>query len=516
MVVAHIPSKAVSLIFDFTFNISKNSEVLHMTLQLKLSPGLVQKPILDHRLILTPRLQQAIKLVQLSRFELIETVGQEMEENPVLEELVTGEAEENSYVHDESEEGSSDLPEVTVEEHANKDVDWDNYLSEYNTGWAETAYEPKDTPTCESTTFTKINLSSHLMWQLNMTNPGEEQREIAAYIIGNLDEDGYLDIQLEEIFQTFRCSVEKVLEALHFVQHFDPVGVAARDMRECLLIQARFQNFEGTIVEKIIMDHLGDLENRKFDTIAKRLSVPIEQVISAVTIIQGLEPKPGRGYSDDETIYVTPDIYIFKVGDDYEIVQNEDGLPKLRISAYYKSILRSKDALSDSARTYIREKLESAAWLIKSIHHRKRTIYRVTESIIRFQKDFLDNGITQLKPLVLRDVAEEIKMHESTVSRATTNKYVHTPQGLIELKFFFSGSVNKIDGGAVSSESVKEHIRNIIKSENVLDPYSDQEIEGILKRLNIRLARRTVAKYRESMGILPSGRRKKDKFELIS
>ena len=315
-----------------------------MTLQLKLSPGLVQKPIIDQRLILTPRMQQAIKLVQLSRLELIETVGQEMEENPVLEELVTGEAQENSHVQDESNEESSDLPEVTVEEHAQKDLDWDNYLSEYNTGWAETAYELKDTTTYESTTSTKINLSSHLMWQLNMTNPGEEQKEIAVFIIGNLDEDGYLDIQLEEISQTLRCSEEKVLEVLYFIQHFDPVGVASRDLRECLVIQARFQNFGGTIVETIIMDHLGDLENRKFDLIAKKLSVPVEQVITAMSIIQGLEPKPGRGYSDDETIYVTPDIYIFKVGDDYEIVQNEDGLPKLRISSYYKNILRRKGA----------------------------------------------------------------------------------------------------------------------------------------------------------------------------
>jgi len=485
-----------------------------MTLASKLSPGLIQKPILDHRLILTPRMQQAIKLVQLSRLELIETVGQEMEENPVLEELVTGDAEENSRVQDESNEGSSDLPEVTVEEHQ-KDVDWDNYLSEYNTGWAETTYEPKDSPPYESTTSSRTDLYSHLMWQLNLSDLSENQMEIGTYIIGNLNEDGYLDMQLEEISQTFRCSEEKVLEVLHFVQHFDPVGVAARDLRECLLIQARFQNFGGTIVEKIIRDHLGDLENRKFDMIAKKLSVSIEQVISAVRIIQGLEPKPGRGYSDEETIYVTPDIYVFKVGDDYEIVQNEDGLPKLRVSAYYKNILRSKNSLSDSARTYIRKKLESAAWLINSIHHRQRTIYRVTESIIRFQRGFLDNGITQLKPLVLREVAEDIKMHESTVSRATTNKYVHTPQGLFELKFFFSSSVIMIDGDPISSESVKEHIRNIIKSENVLNPYSDQEIEGMLKKLNIRLARRTVAKYRESMGILPSRRRKKQKFELI-
>lgn len=201
-----------------------------------------------------------------------------MEENPVLEELVTGEAEENSYVQDESKEGSSDLPEVNVEEHARKDADWDNYLSEYNTGWAESPYEPKDMPPYESTTSYKTDLYSHLMWQLNMTNLGGEQKKIAAYIIGNLNEDGSLDIQLEEISQTFRCSEEMVLEALYFVQYFDPVGVTVRDMRECLLIQARFQNFGGTIVEKIIMDHLGDLENRKFDKLAKRLSVPVEQV----------------------------------------------------------------------------------------------------------------------------------------------------------------------------------------------------------------------------------------------
>ena len=487
-----------------------------MTLQLKQSLDLVQKPTLDHRLILTPRMQQAIKLVQLSRLELIKTVGQEMEENPVLEELVTGDAEDDNYVQDESNESSSGLPEVTIEEQAQNDVDWDNYLSEYNTGWAESHYEPKVFPSYESTTSTKTNLYSHLMWQLNMTNLEKEQKEIAAFIIGNLDKDGYLDISLEEMSQTFLCSEEKIHEVLYSIQHFDPVGVAARDLRECLVIQARFQNLRGTIVEKIIMDHLVDLENRKLDKIAKVLSVPMEQVITAVSIIQGLEPKPGRGYSDDETIYVTPDIYVFKVGDDYEIVQNEDGLPKLRISAYYQNILRSKNSISDSARAYIRKKLESAAWLINSIHHRQRTIYRVTKSIVRFQRDFLNNGITQLKPLVLRDVAEDIKMHESTVSRATTNKYIHTPQGLFELKFFFSGSVNKTDGGSISVESVKEHIRKIIKSENVLSPYSDQEIEGMLRELNIRLARRTVAKYRESMGILPSGKRKKHKFKLIS
>jgi RNA polymerase sigma-54 factor len=466
---------------------------------------------LSQQLIMTPQLQQAIKLLQLSRLELLETINQEMEENPVLEEQITGEADEDGRLDrkpEESKEKTPDLPEVTVEERVREDVDWDNYLSEYNSGWAESPYEERVPPPFENITSVKTNLYSHLMWQLNMSNMGQEQKEIASYIIGNLDEDGYLDTPIEEIIQTTGCSEDKVLETLHLVQNFDPVGVAARDTRECLLIQARFLNLEGTIVEKIIMNHLRDLENRKYEHVAKRLCVSVHEVIAAVTLLQGMEPKPGRIYSDEETIYITPDIYVFKVGDDYEIVQNEDGLPKLRINAYYREILRSTDSLSENAKLYIQEKLRSAAWLIKSIHQRQRTIYKVTESIVRFQKDFLDNGITHLKPLVLRDVAEDIQMHESTVSRVTTNKYVYTPQGAFELKFFFNSSISSVNGDAVASESVKEHIRNIIKSENKAKPHSDQGIADILKKLNIDVARRTVAKYRESMGILPSRKRK--------
>ena len=470
-----------------------------------------QSLILSQQLIMTPQLQQAIKLLQLSRLELLDTISQEMEENPVLEEQAVALAEEDNKPEGEKEESEQDIPdlaEVTVEERARDDVDWENYISEYNTGWAETAYEPKDTPPFESTTSAKTNLYSHLIWQLSLSNVIEEQREIGAHIIGNLNGDGYLDISLDEISNATGAPMESVLETLAIIQNFDPVGVASRDTRECLLIQARFQNLGGTIVEKIIMDHLGDVENRKFDQIAKRLSAPIDQVLAAVHIIQGLEPKPGRSYSDEETIYITPDIYVFKVGDNYEIVQNEDGLPKLRINSYYKDVLRGGDSVSENAKTYIQEKLRSAAWLIKSIHQRQRTIYRVTESIVRFQKGFLDNGITNLKPLVLRDVAEDIDMHESTVSRVTTNKYVHTPQGIFELKFFFNSSIRSVDGDAVASESVKEQIRKIVKMEKEAKPYSDQEISDILRKLNIRVARRTVAKYRELMGILPSRKRK--------
>jgi RNA polymerase sigma-54 factor len=470
-----------------------------------------QSLILSQQLIMTPQLQQAIKLLQLSRLELLDTITQEMEENPVLEEQTASPAEDDIRAEgdkDEHDKEPPDLPEVTVEERARDDVDWENYLSEYNTGWAETPYDPKETPTFEGTTSSKTNLYSHLMWQLNMSSLDAVQREIGRYIIGNLNEDGYLDTRLEEVSRVMGYPMESVLQTLAIIQNFDPVGVAARDTRECLLIQVRFQNLGGTLVEKMITDYMNDLENRKYDHIAKSLSVTVTDVLASVAILQGLEPKPGRSYSDEETIYITPDIYVFKVGDDYEIVQNEDGLPKLRINAYYKDVLRGGDSLSDNAKIYIQEKLRSAAWLIKSIHQRQRTIYSVTESIVRFQKDFLDNGITQLKPLVLRDVAENIDMHESTVSRVTTNKYVHTPQGIFELKFFFNSSIRSIEGDAVASESVKEQIRKIVKMEKPTKPYSDQDISDILRKLNIKIARRTVAKYREMMGILPSRKRK--------
>ncbi len=469
-----------------------------------------QSLMLTQQLVMTPQLQMAIKLLQLTRLELVETINEEMEENPVLEELFEGESAEDSGTDGDSEQLEQNLPdiqEVTVEESAPDDFDWENYLSEYNTERTSAPYEEKDAPSLESITPSQTNLYSHLMWQLGVNDLDGYQNEIGFHIIQNLNEDGFLETSLEEISQLTGYALEKVLETLGLIQKFDPVGVAARDTRESLLIQLRFQDLAGTLVEKIVMDHLGDLENRKYDHIARQLSVPIKDILTALSVIRELEPKPGRIYSDERTVYITPDIYVIKAGDEYEIVQNENGLPKLQISNYYKNILRNGSSASKDAKTYIQGKLRSAAWLIKSIHQRQRTIYRVTESIVRLQRDFLDNGITQLKPLVLRNVAEDIEMHESTVSRVTTNKYVHTPQGLFELKYFFNSSINKMDGDSVASESVKEHIRMNIKSENMNKPYSDQAIVEILEKQNIKIARRTVAKYREAMGILPSRKR---------
>ncbi len=502
-----------------------------MALELRQSLGLTQQ------LVMTPQLQQAIKLLQLSRLELLETVSQEMEENPILEEMTQGEIDGDDGAGEKKAESaqelqasqerksenpsnddsgpdpdSASLPEVTVEERARDDVNWENYLSEYNTGYSEGFseghYEEKDAPSFENFTATRTDLFSHLLWQLNMSSMDDEQKEIGAHIIGNLNDDGYLDTTLEEISQATGHTLDDVEDVLQFIQNFDPVGVAARDTKECLLIQVAFQNLEGTLAEKLIRDYLKDLEAKRYHLIADQLSVSIQDILVAVSAIQALDPKPGRVYAAEETIYVTPDIYVAKVGDGYEIIQNEDGLPKLRINAYYKRILKNKGQVSDETKAYIQEKMRSAAWLIKSIHQRQRTLYRVTESIVRFQGEFLDKGIAYLKPLVLRDVAEDIEMHESTVSRVTTNKYVHTPQGLYELKFFFNSSINRVNGDALASESVKEQIRKLIKAEDKTKPISDKGIEKMMRDLNIRVARRTVAKYREAMGILPSRKRK--------
>ena len=331
-----------------------------MALELRQSLSLTQQ------LIMTPQLQQAIKLLQLSRLELVDTIYEEMETNPALEEQMAGEGDEENRLGDEKDvidQDTSELAEVTVEERARDDVDWENYLSEYNTGWAEPRSGGREGPTIESITPAETNLHSHLIWQLSVGNLDDKQREIGHHIIGNLNADGYLDIPLEEIAMSTGYPLADVQETLRLVQNFDPVGIAGRDARESLLIQARFHGLGGTIVEQIIRYHLGNLEKRKYAQIAESTSVSVEQVLEALSVLRGLNPKPGRIYSDERTIYIVPDIYVYKVGDDYEIVLNEDGLPKLRVNAYYREILRNAAALAENARAYLNEKLRSAAWL---------------------------------------------------------------------------------------------------------------------------------------------------------
>ncbi|MFP3928845.1 MAG: RNA polymerase factor sigma-54 [Desulfobacteraceae bacterium] len=442
--------------------------------------------------------------------ELLETISQEMQTNPVLEEQLGEEEGDDGAAPEEHEEHAETdmVQEVGAGEETRDEVDWEVYLGEYNTGWAETPYEGREFPSFENFTAQRPNLYSHLTWQLQLSDLNENEQEIGEYILGNLDEDGYLKTSTEEISESTGRPLDEVFKVLRVIQNFDPVGVAARDSRECLLIQARLNGWEDTLAWSLIQDHMEKLQNRNYDQISKTLSVPVSDVVAAVSMIKTLDPRPGRRYTDEETVYISPDIYVIKVGEDYEILLNEDGLPKLRINSFYKDILASRGSYADSTKEYIQEKLKSAAWLIKSIHQRQRTIYKVARSIVRFQKGFLDKGVSHLRPLVLRDVAEDIEMHESTISRVTTNKYVHTPQGVFELKYFFNSSVSGPGGEAVASESVKQRIRDIIKNEDKKNPYSDQEVADILKESNIDVARRTVAKYRDTLGILPSRKRR--------
>jgi RNA polymerase sigma-54 factor len=349
------------------------------------------------------------------------------------------------------------------------------------------------------------------MWQLRLSRFSEDERRIGEQIIGNLDHNGYLVATPDEIAVQEKVASDFVEEVLKKVQEFDPVGIAARDLRECLLIQAKMTGSARSLVERIILDHLRDLEIKNYAHIARKLKASIEDVLAAVLIIIHMDPRPGSVYNEERIQAIVPDVYVFKSGEDYKIVLNDDGLPRLRISNFYREIMGGMTGREkqENGKKYIKERVQSATWLIKSIQQRQKTIYRVSESIVRFQKEFFDSGIGSLKPLILRDIADDVEMHESTISRVVTNKYMHTPRGLFELKYFFGSGIHKTGCDNVSSKSVQEDIRKIIGEEDPRKPFSDQEIVKRLGASGIDIARRTIAKYRDMMRVLPSSRRKK-------
>jgi RNA polymerase sigma-54 factor len=464
---------------------------------------------LTQQLIMTPQLQMAIKLLQLSRLELMDTIRKELEENPALEEVPEGNPTEQ--LTEQPDVSSTDTPakEVTIEDQLQQDIDWSNYLDEYNTpGRVHFEAEDKDSPRYESFIASKESLNAHLLWQFLMTKPIKEEEKIASLIIGNLNKDGYLEVPTEEIAKMSEVPVEKVDAVLSILQTFDPVGVCARDLKECLLIQTKLLGLENTIVIDIISNHLPHLEKKNYKAICKALKKSMDEVVAAISIIKRMEPKPGRQFSDETPQYINPDIFVYKLENDFVIVLNDDGMPKLRVNSFYKHSISRGKRISGDAEDYIQEKMRSAAWLIKSIHQRQKTIYRVMESILRFQREFFEQGIAHLRPMVLRDVAQDIGMHESTISRVTTNKYAYTPQGIFELKYFFNSSIRRVQGEAIASASVQEKIRQIILSEDPKKPYSDDKISQLLKKEQIHIARRTVAKYREILKVLPSNKRK--------
>ncbi len=473
---------------------------------------------LSQQLVMTPQLQQAIKLLQLSRAELLDVVTEELAENPLLEEgMDVKDEHEQEAVAVAGEEISDTVEsppeqEVKGESEGMEDIDWETYLEGYSIGNTDARdnYEDiEERPSYESLLTKKESLYDHLMWQLSLSAFDEQQRIIATEIIGNIDDAGYLQASPEEIAATLKADLEVVADVLDMVQQLDPAGIACKNLQECLLLQLERLDLEESLAAEILRDCIAELEGRKYPQIAKKLQVSVVDVLAAAKLISGLDPRPGRLYNTEDVHYIVPDIFVHKVGDEYVVTQNDEGLPNLRINSFYRNALTDSDSVDKQAGEYIQEKMRSAVWLIKSIHQRQRTIYKVTKSIVKFQRDFFDHGIEYLKPLVLRDVAEDIEMHESTVSRVTTNKYVQTPQGLFELKFFFNSGINTADGDAVASESVKSRIKEIVAGEDPKKPYSDQKIVALLKDKDINIARRTVTKYREMLGIGSSTERKR-------
>lgn len=474
-----------------------------MAIEMRLDLKLAQK------LVMTPQLQQAIKLLQLSRLEMSQLVYQEMMENPVLEDTsLEAETEEvEREVKDEPDRDDGGETEQAIDVF---DMKWDNYLEDDNYEKDLTYYSDteEEKPSYEQTLSSRIGLADHLSWQLRLTAAGEAERRVGEIIIGNIDEDGYLrDMTVEEVAAAAGVDVPQAEKALRLVQDLDPPGVAARDLRECLLIQARQLGLGGTIVEEVLLGHLDELEKKRYPSIAKALKVSVKDVLLAAKAIEALEPKPGRPFTTSEVQYIVPDVYVVKKDGGYVILLNDEGMPKLKISPFYKNLMRHGG--DEATREYIETKLRSAQWLIKSIEQRNKTIYRVAESIVSRQKEFFDKGIAYIKPMILKDVADDIGMHESTISRVTTSKYMHTPRGIFELKYFFAGGISSVDGEDTSSIAVRNIIQKTISEEDPRKPLNDRIIVNILKSKNIDIARRTVAKYRCELRIPPASVRKK-------
>ena len=474
---------------------------------------------LSQKLIMTPSLQQAIKLLQLSKLELQEVLNQELLENPLLEETAEevkaeeaeAEAQEAKTAEGQEEPKKTETTEQEKEKDSFDEIDYDAYFQDY----IEYGYNPRgmgeehEEFPIENTLTRPPNLTDHLTWQLSMSDASPNVKEIGAFIIGNIDEDGYLRATNEEIASSGNHDPAEVEKAVKAIQSLDPIGVGARDLRECLLLQLEFLEVDVPLVDEIIRDHWDMFMQRHFVQLAKALSIDMKTLEGVVEIIKHLDPKPGRKYSNERAIYVEPDVYVHKVGDEYVIVLNEDGMPKLRINGSYRAMLNSMDSKQDGETVnYIKDKIRSAVWLIKSLDQRQRTIYKVAESIVKHQREFLEKGIDFLRPLVLRDVADDIQMHESTVSRVVSNKYMHTPRGLFLMKYFFHSGIDSDTGEDISSLTVKKKIQSFIEAEDPRKPLSDSKIMKILNDEGINIARRTVAKYRDELNIPSSTDRK--------
>jgi RNA polymerase sigma-54 factor len=472
------------------------------------------------QLVMTPKLQQALKLLQMPAIELQQMLKQEIMENPLLEEIEEldevreerddreeREAREEDERKEKEKEANEEKP--TEGEAGEETVDWDEYFSHgFELGRTASEEETQE-EFFEKVPVAKQSFTDQLVSQLRIITDDEQTISIGDYIIGSLDDSGYLTCELEEVALTFEVPVEEVDRVLELIQQFDPPGVGARNLQECLLLQLRAQKMEDTMAARIVRDHFDEFKQKKYVDISKKLKVSIQEIQTQCRQIATLDPKPGLEVVSEDPRYVIPDLVVEKVDEKYVVYLNDRNIPRLRVSqSYHDELLKDPRTGNRETREFINSRLKSARWLIQTIEQRRRTMVKVMECIVRKQRQFFEKGTPFLRPLTLQQVASEINMHESTVSRVTTNKYVQTPRGVFELKYFFSSSLATSDGGEVSAKSAKDRIRRIILAENNRQPLSDQKIADILKNEGLNIARRTVAKYREQLGILPARMRK--------
>ncbi|HMB30234.1 MAG TPA: RNA polymerase factor sigma-54 [Desulfohalobiaceae bacterium] len=463
---------------------------------------------LSQQLVMTPQLQQAIKLLQLSRLELVQTVQEALMENPILEERQ--DQVDNQEEQEPQTEKKEQFQEVNINENSLlRNAEWDDYIGNFSSSSRQAGEReiPEETNSLESMYAAKPSLESHLSWQLHLSALSNHQKEIGQIIIGNLDSDGYLPLSAQELSETYGYDIQDLEEVVRRIQFFDPVGISSRDFRECLKVQLEFLGEEDDILYQLIEKHLPDIENCYFQKILEKYNISREYLDEYIGVIKNLDPRPGASLNSGETFYVSPDAYIYKYDGEFIIILNDDGFPDIQINPFYLEALNEKKS---QYKHFVKEKTREAMWLIKSLQQRQRTLYKTLESIVNYQRDFFEKGVSYLRPLVLKDVAEDIEVHESTVSRITTNKYISTPFGIFELKFFFNSGLGIDGGGQVASETVKTAIKRLIAEEDPQNPLSDKRLTEILhEQLQVNIARRTIAKYREALNIQSSTKRKK-------
>ncbi|MBA3007495.1 MAG: RNA polymerase factor sigma-54 [Proteobacteria bacterium] len=472
---------------------------------------------LSQKLVMTQQLRQAIKLLQLNRLELSNALQAELEQNPALEEDFSLQEEisnPQSLTAVEEAQGSGQETDFTAPVTASDTIpetNWEDYANNFDDNFSFSHETPAaDAPSQFDFISQKPGLSAYLQWQLAHSNLDSEGWDVALFIVGNLNRYGFLEVDLPEVMAETGCDQDTAEYILEVIQDLDPPGIAARNVSESLFLQLERKGMGDSLAAEIALHHLNHLQTGNHAAIARATGRKKPEVVKAIHFITTeLSPYPGLPYAEESTNYIVPDIYVKKIDGEYVVRLNDDDLPNLKLSSHYQELLQNSGDIEKNSRAYLKEKLKDAEWFLKSIQQRQRTILKTMESILRFQHDFFEYGPTRLKPLILRDVAEDIEMHESTISRVTSNKYVHTPQGIYELKYFFSTSIPREGADPLAAESIRERIRQLIRDEDPRKPLSDDALSKKLAETNVQIARRTVAKYREQMKILPVKHRRK-------